>query len=134
MVTYTQLLFKCRKQQKNFTWTRQFLGCPHARGRLIKLFTASPKKPNSAKRRTAKIILANKKSIFAKLIGEGYLPQKYALVLVRGKGFKDTPQVNYTIIRGALECLPVFYKKRRRSHFGVSRNAQIAINESSEEK
>lgn len=63
--------------------------------------------------------MVNRKLIFAKLIGEGYLPQKFAVVLVRGGGFKDTPQVNYTMLRGVLECLPVFYKKRRRSLFGV---------------
>lgn len=129
MVTYTQLGFGCRKHKKNFTWARQLLKCPHARGRMIKLFTTSPKKPNSAKRKTGKIILSNKKLIFAKLIGEGYLPQKYSLVLIRGGGFKDTPQVNYSMVRGALECLPVFNKKRRRSHFGVSRASQIAVKE-----
>lgn len=96
---------------------------------MIKLFNAAPKKPNSAKRKTGKIILANKKLIFAKLIGKGYVPQKYALVLVRGGGFKDTPQVNYSMIRGVLECLPVFEKKRRRSHFGASRASQLAIEE-----
>lgn len=129
MVTYTQLGQGCRVSQNNFTWTRQLFKCPQARGRIVKILSASPKKPNSAKRKTAKMILSNRKLIFAKIIGEGYIPQKYGLVLVRGRGFKDTPQVNYTIIRGALECLPVFDKKRRRSHFGVSRSDQIAINE-----
>lgn len=125
-----QLINKARFRQRNHTWARQLLKCPHARGRIIKFFVTSPKKPNSARRKTAKIILSNKKLIFAKLIGEGYLPQKYALVLIRGGGYKDTPQVNYTMLRGVLECLPLFYKKRRRSHFGLKKSMQIVKNES----
>lgn len=129
MVTFTQIGLGCRQKRRGFTWARQLFKCPQARGRIIKIFVAAPKKPNSARRKTAKIRLANGRLVFAKIIGEGYVPQKFALVLVRGGGFKDTPKVNYSIIRGALECLPVFDKIRRRSHFGTTKGTRIVRNE-----
>jgi small subunit ribosomal protein S12 len=81
----------------------------------------TPRKPNSAKRRVAKLILSNKKHIIAKLPGEGAPITKHANVLVCGHGYKDTPSANYTMIRGALECLSIFSKRRRRSIFGVKK-------------
>lgn len=130
MITYSQMGLKKRYRTKRFTWSPQLFRCPQVKGRILKFFTTSPKKPNSARRKTAKIALTNRKIVFGKLIGEGYLPQKYSLVLIRGKGYKDTPQVNYTMIRGALECLPIFNKKRRRSLFGAPKyNKVVELNE-----
>lgn len=126
MVTYVQLGRRCRAYQPRFSWARQLFQCPQVRGRVVKVLTVAPKKPNSARRKTAKVVLVNRKLIFAKLIGEGHPPQKFSLVLVRGGGFKDTPQVNYTMIRGVLECLALFSKRRRRSIFGAPRIDVVA--------
>ena len=121
MVTYKQLNNGMRKKRGVFVWSKSLKKAPQLRGRIIRFYTTTPRKPNSAKRKVAKIILSNKKNIVAKLVGAGNAPQKFATVLVRGGGYKDTPAVNYSMIRGALECLPLFYKNRKRSIFGVTR-------------
>jgi small subunit ribosomal protein S12 len=122
MVTLNQLFRKGRRGRKKFLWARLLMGAPQKRGRVLRFFTTTPRKPNSARRKVAKIILSNNKTLLAKLVGEGSAPNKYAVVLVRGRGAKDTPRVNYSMIRGALECLPLFQKNRKRSIFGVSKN------------
>lgn len=90
----------------------------------------TPRKPNSALRKIGKIFLSNKKKVRAKIPGSGTIPQKYATVLVKGKGHKDTPGVKYSLIRGALECLPLFQKTRRRSIYGVAKEDKTYIKRS----
>jgi small subunit ribosomal protein S12 len=119
MVTYNQLKLNIRKVRCNFCWSPHLKKNPQRRGRVIRYFTATPRKPNSARRKVAKIIFMDKSIIFTKLIGMGNPPNKFAAVLVSGNGFKDTPSVNYSMVRGALECLPLFNKNRRRSIFGT---------------
>ena len=68
--------------------------------------------------------------MFAKIPGSGAIPQKFATVLVRGKGYKDTPSVKYSLIRGAYECLPLFNKKRKRSLYGTPHNTKIYVKKS----
>lgn len=91
---------------------------PQMRGRVVRVVIRTPKKPNSALRKTGKIFLRTRKIVYAKIAGSGYLPTKFSVILIRGSGFKDTPAINYTIIRGAWECLPVHSKTRRRSIYG----------------
>lgn len=81
----------------------------------------TPRKPNSALRKTGKIILNDKKIVRARFFGSGSLPQKFAVILIQGNGYRDTPTVNYSIIRGAFECLPLFQKNRRRSIYGAKK-------------
>lgn len=124
MTTYSQLLRKqncfVRRRRGNMFFK------PQIRGRVIKILVMSPKKPNSARRKTCQVLLATRKRVFAKVIGGGAVPNKYAAVLLRGGGYRDTPQVNYSIIRGVLECLSLFHKQRRRSLFGVRKNIYSA--------
>jgi small subunit ribosomal protein S12 len=94
---------------------------PQRRGRVQRVLTITPRKPNSAKRKAVKLLLSTKRFAIAKIAGSGYLPHKFAIVLIRGKGFKDTPNAKYTAIRGALECLPLFNRNSRRSIFGVKK-------------
>lgn len=119
MTTYNQLLKRrlvCKKRYKGRMFNK-----PQIRGRVLKVLVMSPRKPNSARRKTCQVLLSTRKKVFAKIIGEGSIPNKYASVLIRGGGYRDTPQVNYTIIRGVLECLSIFRKSRRRSFFGVKK-------------
>jgi small subunit ribosomal protein S12 len=74
---------------------------PQMRGRVVRVVIRTPKKPNSALRKTGKIFLRTRKIVYAKIAGSGYLPTKFSVILIRGSGFKDTPAINYTIIRGA---------------------------------
>jgi small subunit ribosomal protein S12 len=98
---------------------------PQARGRVLKNLVLNPRKPNSAVRKALKLNLFNKKFNISKVPGSGKLPTKHAVVLFRGGGFRDTPNVNFTVIRGALECLPLFEKLRKRSLFGTPKSNKL---------
>jgi small subunit ribosomal protein S12 len=100
---------------------------PQVRGRFLKMLIVTPRKPNSALRKIGRVLLVNKKRIFTKIPGSGAIPQKFATVLVRGKGHKDTPSVKYSLIRGVYECLPLFQKKRKRSLYGTPNSYKIHI-------
>lgn len=122
MITFGRLARLGRVHRGRYCWSVALKGCPQVRGRLLRLFTTTPRKPNSARRRVGKIRLTNGKHIIAKLPGRGNLPGKHAVVLVRGHGYKDTPGVGYSMIRGALECLSLFDKRRRRSIYGAKKS------------
>jgi small subunit ribosomal protein S12 len=96
--------------------------CPQVRGRLFRFFTTNPRKPNSARRKVGKINLVNNKNVVARLPGQGNPPNKHAMILIKGRGFRDTPGVGYTMIRGALECLALFNKRRKRSLYGAKKS------------
>jgi len=121
MTTYNQLLRHIHKKQSNFVGSPALCSSPQRRGRIKKVYITAPRKPNSAKRKVAKIFLTTGKHVIAKIAGRGNLPTKFSVVLVRGSGFKDTPNAKYTIIRGALECLPLFNKTVRRSIYGIKK-------------
>ncbi len=87
----------------------------------------TPRKPNSAIRKVARVSLSTDKRVFAKIPGSGVLPQKYNVVLVRGGGYRDTPSVNYSLVRGSLECIPIFKKTRRRSIYGVPMTERLRL-------
>jgi small subunit ribosomal protein S12 len=88
----------------------------------LRLFTTTPRKPNSARRCVGKLRLSTGRFTIAKLPGRGNHPSKHAVVLIRGRGYRDTPGVGYTMIRGALECISLFNRRRRRSLYGAKRN------------
>ena len=115
------------KKLKNFSWSPALRKNPQLRGRVIRILTHTPRKPNSALRKVGRVLLSNKKKIFTKIPGSGALPQKYSIVLVCGKGYKDTPGVKYSMIRGALECLPLFNRNSRRSKYGTENKFRIYV-------
>ncbi len=125
MVTYQQLKANVRKITKRFYWSVALKHCPQVRGRFLKYFITTPRKPNSAKRKVGRVQLTNGKRVTVKIPGKGYRPAKYATVLVRGKGHKDTPGVKYSLVRGVLECPPLLNKTRRRSIYGVRKSKII---------
>ena len=96
-------------------------GCPQKKGTCIRLFTLSPKKPNSAVRKVAKIFLTTKKLVLAYIPGEGHTLQRFNNVLIRGGRVKDLPGIRYKIIRGKLDCTSVNLRRQGRSKYGVKR-------------
>lgn len=96
-------------------------GSPQVRGAVKKARIVTPRKPNSARRPTAKIILTNKRWVVAHLPGIGHNIRPHSAVLVRGGGARDLPGVRFTCIRGVLDFAGLDYKKRRRSIYGAKR-------------
>jgi small subunit ribosomal protein S12 len=95
--------------------------CPQKRGVCIKVFTRTPKKPNSALRKVAKVRLTTRRRIIAYIPGEGHNLQEHSVVLIRGGRIKDLPGVKYKIIRGVLDCQSLNSKKQGRSKYGSSK-------------
>nr|QEM01764.1 30S ribosomal protein S12 [Nephromyces sp. ex Molgula occidentalis] len=120
MITKNQLLknnrIKKHKIKKYITWKK-----PQIQGIWKKLFTMSPKKPNSALRKVAKILLSNNKEIIAHIPGEKFACQEHNIVLIRGGKVKDLPGIHYKLIRGAKEVSGVLNRKNSRSKYGVKK-------------
>ncbi len=121
VATKVQMARGLRKAGKKYTRSPALQGNPQKRGRFVKLVIITPRKPNSAKRKVGKIRLSNGKRVSVKMPGKGNYPHKFAVVLVRGGGHRDTPGVGYSAIRGAMECMPLFEKRRKRSLYGNSK-------------
>lgn len=87
---------------------------PHVRGRVLKQIIVTPRKPNSATRKVLRVALVNKKVVSTKVAGSGKYPQKFATVLVKGRGYKDTPSIKYQAMRGIYDCetFPELTRKR----------------------
>lgn len=124
-MTNNQLCFNPRIVRLNKLRAKHFEKAPHRKGVIYKIATMSPRKPNSARRTFAKVrLLFNNKKIFAKIpgIGEHHL-QAHSIVLVRGHGPKDSPGINYHLIRGACDFVKeeLFGRRNRRSKFGVKK-------------
>ncbi len=96
--------------------------CPQKRGVCIKVYTTTPKKPNSALRKVCRVRLTNNIEVTAYIPGEGHNLQEHSVVLIRGGRVKDLPGVRYHVIRGALDCTGVKDRKNSRSKYGVKRN------------
>ena len=96
-------------------------GCPQRRGVCVQVKTVTPKKPNSALRKVARVRLTNGVEITAYIPGEGHTLQEHSVVLVRGGRVKDLPGVRYHIVRGALDSLGVENRQRGRSKYGSKR-------------
>ena len=120
MTTKTQLIIKKITKIKLKKIRRLFLsGSPQKKGNCVKVFVVSPKKPNSASRKIAKIILANKKQSDCHIPGIKHNLQKFATVLIRGGRVKDLPGVKYRIIRGKFDLKQVYDRTKARSKYGI---------------
>ena len=121
MPTINQLVRKGRKK-KGFTSKSPALeNCPQKRGVCLQVYTRTPKKPNSALRKVAKVRLTNGHEVIAYIGGEGHNLQEHSIVLVRGGRVKDLPGVRYHVVRGALDTLGVEGRKQSRSKYGAKR-------------
>lgn len=119
MPTFNQLIKQPRTHQKKKRRTPAFEGNPFKRGSCTKVFIMSPKKPNSALRKVARVKLTNQKYVTAYIPGQGHNLQKYSSVLLRGGHHNDCPGVQYSIIRGSLDAAPLINLKKKRSKYGV---------------
>lgn len=119
MPTLNQLIKTPRKTLKRKSRTPAFEGNPFKRGNCLKIFIISPKKPNSALRKVARIRLTNQKSVTAYIPGQGHNIQKYSSVMLRGGYHKDCPGVQYSIQRGLLDAAPLYNMRKKRSKYGV---------------
>ena len=121
MPTIKQLVRKPRKTPKAKSKVRDLESCPQRRGVCILVKTQTPKKPNSALRKVARVRLSNGKEISAYIGGEGHNLQEHSIVLVRGGRVRDLPGVRYHVVRGSLDSLGVEGRQKGRSKYGVKR-------------
>ncbi len=121
MPTINQLVRKGRVQIETKSKSRALDSCPQKRGVCTRVYTTTPKKPNSALRKVAKVRLTNQIEVIAYIPGEGHNLQEHSIVLIRGGRVKDLPGVRYTIVRGALDTAGVNDRKKSRSHYGTKR-------------
>ena len=123
MPTIQQLIRKPRQRQANRSKSQHLEGSPQKRGVCTRVYTTTPKKPNSAMRKVAKVRLTNQYEVISYIPGEGHNLQEHSVVLVRGGRVADLPGVRYHIIRGALDSLGVNGRGRSRSKSGVKKDA-----------
>ena len=121
MPTINQLVRKGRAKVKNKSASRALENCPFKRGVCLQVYTRTPKKPNSAMRKVARVRLTNGNEVNAYIGGEGHNLQEHSIVLVRGGRVKDLPGVRYHIVRGALDTAGVEGRNQRRSKYGTKR-------------
>lgn len=121
MPTIQQLVRKGRTKIEKKSKSIALDSCPQRRGVCTRVYTTTPKKPNSAMRKVAKVRLTNKLEIIAYIPGEGHNLQEHSIVLVRGGRVKDLPGVRYHIVRGALDTSGVDARRQRRSKYGAKR-------------
>jgi len=121
MPTITQLLRKPRIPKRKRSKSPALKGAPQVRGVCIQVRTMTPKKPNSALRKIARVRLTNGGEVTSYIPGEGHNLQEHSIVLVRGGRVKDLPGVRYHIVRGTLDCQGVQNRKRSRSKYGAKR-------------
>ncbi len=121
MPTINQLIRKGRKSKKSKTTAPALQNCPQKRGVCVRVYTTTPKKPNSALRKVARVRLTNGMEVSAYIPGEGHNLQEHSIVLVRGGRVKDLPGVRYHIVRGALDTAGVSGRLQRRSKYGAKR-------------
>ena len=121
MPTVNQLVKYGRTKEQNRTKSPALQACPQRRGVCTRVYTTTPKKPNSAMRKVARVKLTSKMEVTAYIPGVGHNLQEHSIVLVRGGRVKDLPGVRYHIIRGALDAAGVENRKQGRSLYGVKR-------------
>ncbi|MCF6311668.1 MAG: 30S ribosomal protein S12 [Verrucomicrobiales bacterium] len=121
MPTINQLVRFGRKDKVEKSKSPALANCPQRRGVCLQVYTRTPKKPNSALRKVAKVRLTNGQEIIAYIGGEGHNLQEHSIVLVRGGRVKDLPGVRYHVVRGALDTLGVDGRKQSRSKYGAKR-------------
>ncbi len=121
MPTIKQLIRKGRKQKVKKSKSPALQGNPQKRGVCVRVYTTTPKKPNSAMRKVARVRLTNGIEVTAYIPGEGHNLQEHSIVLVRGGRVKDLPGVRYHIIRGTLDADGVEGRRQQRSKYGTKR-------------
>ncbi|MFP4458167.1 MAG: 30S ribosomal protein S12 [Candidatus Zixiibacteriota bacterium] len=121
MPTINQLVRKGRKVIGTKRKTPALGGCPQRRGVCLRVYTMTPKKPNSALRKIARVRLTNGKEITSYIPGEGHSLQEHSIVLVEGGRVKDLPGVRYHIVRGALDATGVEGRRKSRSKYGTKK-------------
>src|ERR1041384_670404 len=122
MPTINQLVKKRRQKTRYKSKTPVLDKCPQRRGVCLQVKTMTPKKPNSALRKIARVRLSNGKEITVYIPGEGHTLQEHSIVLVRGGRVRDLPGVRYHIVRGTLDCLGVEGRKQSRSLYGAKKS------------
>lgn len=121
MPTINQLVRNGRTKVEVKSKSRAMDACPQKRGVCTRVYTTTPKKPNSALRKVAKVRLTNGNEVICYIPGEGHNLQEHSIVLIRGGRVKDLPGVRYTIVRGALDTAGVNNRKKSRSKYGTKR-------------
>ncbi|MEE8185834.1 MAG: 30S ribosomal protein S12 [Thermodesulfobacteriota bacterium] len=121
MPTINQLVRKGRRSIKKKTTSPALARCPQKRGVCVRVYTTTPKKPNSALRKVARVRLTNGMEVTSYIPGEGHNLQEHSVVLIRGGRVKDLPGVRYHIVRGTLDTVGVQDRKQGRSKYGVKR-------------
>jgi small subunit ribosomal protein S12 len=119
MPTIAQLVRKGRQQKPSKVKTKALAGSPQRRGVCTRVYTTTPRKPNSALRKVARVRLTSGIEVTAYIPGVGHNLQEHSIVLVRGGGVRDLPGVRYQIIRGALDTQGVRNRKQGRSRYGA---------------
>jgi small subunit ribosomal protein S12 len=122
MPTINQLVRKGRKDVPKKDRTPALKGSPHKRGVCTRVYTTTPKKPNSALRKVARVRLTNGFEVTSYIPGEGHNLQEHSIVLIRGGRVKDLPGVRYHIVRGTLDASGVADRKQSRSKYGTKRS------------
>ncbi len=121
MPTIQQLIRNGRKSKVSKTTAPALQSCPQRRGVCTRVYTTTPKKPNSALRKVARVRLTNGIEVTAYIPGEGHNLQEHSIVLIRGGRVKDLPGVRYHIVRGTLDTAGVDDRKQGRSHYGTKK-------------
>jgi len=121
MPTINQLIRKGRKKEKKKSKSRALEGSPQKRGVCTRVYTTTPKKPNSALRKVARVRLSNGREVNAYIPGEGHNLQEHSIVLVEGGRVKDLPGVRYHIVRGTLDTAGVEDRRTSRSRYGAKK-------------
>ncbi len=121
MPTINQLVRKGRKKIKTKTASPALKSCPQKRGVCTRVYTTTPKKPNSALRKVARVRLTNGMEVTTYIGGEGHNLQEHSTVLIRGGRVKDLPGVRYHVVRGALDSVGVDARRQGRSKYGAKR-------------
>ncbi len=121
MPTINQLVSKGREKVKKKSKSPALTRCPQRRGVCVRVFTTTPKKPNSAVRKVARVRLSNGYEVTAYIPGIGHVLQEHSVVLVRGGRVKDLPGVRYHVIRGALDAAGVENRRQGRSKYGTKK-------------
>jgi len=119
--TISQLVRKGRRALKARTKSPALMACPQKRGVCVRVYTSTPKKPNSALRKVARVRLTNGIEVTTYIPGVGHNLQEHSIVMIRGGRVKDLPGVRYHVIRGTLDAMGVDGRKKSRSKYGAKR-------------
>jgi small subunit ribosomal protein S12 len=125
MPTINQLVRSARQRARRKIKTPALIGCPQKRGVCVRVYTTTPKKPNSALRKVARVRLTNGIEVTSYIPGVGHNLQEHSVVLIRGGRVKDLPGVRYHIIRGTMDTAGVEDRRRGRSKYGAKRPKSI---------